>query len=152
MRTDLRVKHDVETRRRASELFERGYGRISTAKALRVPRQTVEKCSRYTARSEERRCCPWAGSRQATRTSRRWPRLRPWLTAERRRPRRWPSSASCRLRRWRGGAGSTARAALRRSSPSRRAGPRARGRSRASAPASRSSRSAAAGSRRRSPT
>ena len=43
MRTDLRVKHDVETRRRASELFERGYGRISTAKALRVPRQTVEK-------------------------------------------------------------------------------------------------------------
>lgn len=43
MRTDLRVKHDVETQRRASELFERGYGRISTAKALRVPRQTVEK-------------------------------------------------------------------------------------------------------------
>ena len=43
MRTDLRVKHDVEARRRASELFERGYGRISTAKALRVPRQTVEK-------------------------------------------------------------------------------------------------------------
>lgn len=43
MRTDLRVKHDVEVRRRASELFERGYGRISTAKALRVPRQTVEK-------------------------------------------------------------------------------------------------------------
>lgn len=43
MRTDLRVKHDAETRRRASELFERGYGRISTAKALRVPRQTVEK-------------------------------------------------------------------------------------------------------------
>ena len=110
MRTDLRVKHDVETRRRASELFERGYGRISTAKALRVPRQTVKNGSRYTARSEERRCCPWAGSRQATRTSRRWPRLRPWLTAERRRPRRWPSSASCRLRRWRGGAGSTARA------------------------------------------
>ena len=43
MRIDFRVKHDVETRRRASELFERGYGRISTAKALRVPRQTVEK-------------------------------------------------------------------------------------------------------------
>lgn len=43
MRTDLRVKHDVEARRRASELFERGYGRISTAKALRVPRQTVKK-------------------------------------------------------------------------------------------------------------
>lgn len=43
MRTDLRVKHDVEVRRRASELFERGYGRMSTAKALRVPRQTVEK-------------------------------------------------------------------------------------------------------------
>lgn len=43
MRTDLRVKHDVEARRRASELFERGYGRISAAKALRVPRQTVEK-------------------------------------------------------------------------------------------------------------
>ena len=34
MRTDLRVKHDAETRRRASELFERGYGRISTAKAM----------------------------------------------------------------------------------------------------------------------
>jgi len=35
MRTDLRVKHDVETRRRASELFERGYGRILN---LNLPR------------------------------------------------------------------------------------------------------------------
>ena len=43
MRTDLRVKHDVEMRRRASELFGRGYGSTSTARALRVPRQTVEE-------------------------------------------------------------------------------------------------------------
>ena len=43
MRTDLRVKHDIEVRRRASELFERGHGRTSTARTLRVPRQTVEK-------------------------------------------------------------------------------------------------------------
>ena len=143
-------------------MSRRGGGRPSSSSgatcAYRPPRPFAFRArlwkngSRYTARSEERRCCPWAGSRQATRTSRRWPLLRPWLTSERRRPRRWPSSASCRLRRWRGGAGSTARAALRRSSPSRGAGPRARGRSRASAPASRSSRSAAAGSRRRSPT
>ena len=36
MRTDLRVKHDVETRRRASELFERGYVNLNLN--LNLPR------------------------------------------------------------------------------------------------------------------
>ena len=43
MRTDLRVKHDVETRRAAIGLFERGNGYKSTARALSVPRETVKK-------------------------------------------------------------------------------------------------------------
>ena len=140
MRTDLRVKHDVETRRRASELFERGYGRISTAKALRVPRQTVEKWQQIY-RAIGREALLSMGGKQAS------------YTYEQK-----VAAASAVVD---GGAtkaeamaefGIMSLAALRRSSPSRRAGPRARGRSRASAPASRSSRSAAAGSRRRSPT
>ena len=43
MRTDLRVKHDIEARRMAAELFEQGHGHRSTAKALRIPRQTVKQ-------------------------------------------------------------------------------------------------------------
>lgn len=43
MRTDLRVKHDIEARRMATELFEQGHGHRSTAKALRIPRQTVKQ-------------------------------------------------------------------------------------------------------------
>ena len=43
MRTDLRVKHDIEARRMADELFKQGHGHRSTAKALRIPRQTVKQ-------------------------------------------------------------------------------------------------------------
>lgn len=43
MRNDLRVKHDIETRRRAIELFESGRGCGTVSGALSVPRGTVEK-------------------------------------------------------------------------------------------------------------
>lgn len=46
MRTGLRVKRDVEARRMAAELLERGHGHRSTAKALRIPRQTVKQWRR----------------------------------------------------------------------------------------------------------
>ena len=152
MRTDLRVKHDVETRRRASELFERGYGRISTAKALRVPRQTVEKWQQIY-RAIGREALLSMGGKQASYTyEQKVAAASAVVDGGATKAEAMAEFGIMSLARWRGGAGSTARAALRRSSPSRRAGPRARGRSRASAPASRSSRSAAAGSRRRSPT
>ena len=41
MRADLRVKHDIEARRAAIGLFERGRGFESAAKAPSVPRNTV---------------------------------------------------------------------------------------------------------------
>ena len=43
MRVDLRVKHDIEARKAAIELFERGHGSKSAAKALSVPRNTVRQ-------------------------------------------------------------------------------------------------------------
>lgn len=43
MRVDLRVKHDIEARRAAIGLFERGHGYKSAAKALSVPRGTVRQ-------------------------------------------------------------------------------------------------------------
>ena len=43
MRVNLRVKHDIEARKAAIELFERGHGSKSTAKAPSVPRNTVRK-------------------------------------------------------------------------------------------------------------
>ena len=43
MRIDLRVKHDIEARKAAIGLFERGYGFESAAKALSVPRDTVRQ-------------------------------------------------------------------------------------------------------------
>ena len=43
MRTDLRVKHDLDTRRTAVELFDSGRGYGSTADALSVPRNTMRK-------------------------------------------------------------------------------------------------------------
>ncbi|MFR6632921.1 MAG: helix-turn-helix domain-containing protein [Atopobiaceae bacterium] len=43
MRVDLRVKHDVEARRMAAELFKQGHGYKSAAKALSVPRGTVRQ-------------------------------------------------------------------------------------------------------------
>ena len=50
MHTDLRVKHDVEARKAAIGLFERGHGYESAAKALSIPRETVRKWL-YTYRS-----------------------------------------------------------------------------------------------------
>lgn len=152
MRTDLRVKHDVETRRRASELFERGYGRISTAKALRVPRQTVEKWQQIY-RAIGREALLSMGGKQASYTYEQkvaaasavvdGGATKAEAMAEFGIMSLAPLERWCRLYR-EGGA-----EALR---PRPKAGPRARGPSRASAPASRSSRSAAAGSRPRSPT
>ena len=43
MRVDLRVKHDIEARKASNELFERGHGSESAAKALSVPRDTVRQ-------------------------------------------------------------------------------------------------------------
>ena len=43
MRVDLRVKHDVETRRLAAELFADGLGRAAAAKRLSVPKAAVRK-------------------------------------------------------------------------------------------------------------
>ena len=43
MRVDLRVKHDIEARRAAIGLFERGHGFKSAAKALSVLRNTVRQ-------------------------------------------------------------------------------------------------------------
>ena len=43
MHVDLRMKHDVEARKAAIELFERGYGFGSAAKALSVPRTTMRQ-------------------------------------------------------------------------------------------------------------
>ena len=43
MHVDLRVKHDIEARKAAIGLFERGHGSKSAAKALSVPRDTVRQ-------------------------------------------------------------------------------------------------------------
>ena len=43
MRVDLRAKHDIEARKAAIELFERGHGSESAAKALSVPRDAVRQ-------------------------------------------------------------------------------------------------------------
>jgi len=152
MRTDLRVKHDVEVRRRASELFERGYGRISTAKALRVPRQTVEKWQQIY-RAIGREALLSMGGKQASYTYEQkvaaasavvdGGATKAEAMAEFGIMSPAPLERWCRLYR-EGGAEAL--------EPKPKGRPRARGPSRASAPASRSSRSAAAGSRRRSPT
>ncbi|QUC03310.1 helix-turn-helix domain-containing protein [Atopobium sp. oral taxon 416] len=43
MHTDLRVKHDIEARKKAAELFGKGRGYKSVAKELSMPRSTVRK-------------------------------------------------------------------------------------------------------------
>lgn len=43
MRTDLRVKHDIDARKKAAELFGKGRGFESVAKELSIPRNTVRK-------------------------------------------------------------------------------------------------------------
>lgn len=56
MRVDLRVKHDVETRRLAAALFADGLGCAAVAKNCPFRKRPWENGSRYTARSEAR-CC-----------------------------------------------------------------------------------------------
>lgn len=46
MRIDLRVKHDVETRRHAAELFDSGAGCLGRLTRLSVPRGTVRQWQR----------------------------------------------------------------------------------------------------------
>ena len=43
MRTDLRVKHDIDARKKAAELFGKGRGFESVAKELSIPRSTVRR-------------------------------------------------------------------------------------------------------------
>ena len=43
MRTDLRVKHDIDARKKAAELFGKRRGFESVAKELSIPRSTVRK-------------------------------------------------------------------------------------------------------------
>lgn len=43
MHTDLRFKHDIEARRLAVELFEKGLGRAVVARMLSVPEEAVRK-------------------------------------------------------------------------------------------------------------
>lgn len=43
MHVDLGVKHGIEAGKAAIELFERGHGFGSAAKALSVPRNTVRQ-------------------------------------------------------------------------------------------------------------
>lgn len=43
MRTDLRVKHDIDARKKAAELFGKGRGFESVAKELSIPRSTVRE-------------------------------------------------------------------------------------------------------------
>ena len=43
MRIDLRVKHGVETRRLAADLFADGLGCAAAAKRLSVPKAAVRK-------------------------------------------------------------------------------------------------------------
>ena len=151
MSIDLRVKHDLESRRRAVELFDAGVGCKPAAEALSVPRETVREWQWVYRAFGSEALLSMDGKQQLH------------IRAEGRRgvgrgrrrdgePTPWPSSGSGRSPRWSAGAGSTARAAPRRCGPDRRAGRGGRGRNPGPAPASRSSRSAAAGSRPRSPT
>jgi transposase len=43
MRIDLRVKHDIDARKKAAELFGKGRGFESVAKELSIPRSTVRR-------------------------------------------------------------------------------------------------------------
>lgn len=48
MRVDLRLKHDVEARKAAIELFERGHGHKSAAATLSTPGTPWHNGSIYT--------------------------------------------------------------------------------------------------------
>ena len=67
MRADLRVKYDIEARRAAIGLFERGHGFESAAKAPSVPRDTVGRWL-YAYRSFGSEVPPSMDGRQAGHT------------------------------------------------------------------------------------
>ena len=50
MRMDCRVKHDVEVRRKAAELFASGMGSCTVASTLSVPLSTVKNMAPYIPR------------------------------------------------------------------------------------------------------
>ena len=81
MRVDLRVKHDIEARKAAIGLFERGHGYKSAAKALSVPRGTVRQwlCVYRSFGSEV--LLSMDGKHPGTHTSRRSPPPPPSSTA-----------------------------------------------------------------------
>lgn len=152
MSIDLRSKHDLESRRRAVELFDAGVGCKPAAEALSVPRETVRewqwvyrafgseallsmdgKQSSYTFEQRVAAASAVVDDGMAKADAMAEFGIRSKSPLE-----RW-----CRLYR---------RAAPRRCGPARRADRGGRGRNPGPAPASRSSRSAAAGSRPRSPT
>ena len=54
MRMDCRVKHDVEVRRKAAELFASGMGSRTVASTLSDPLSTVKTWTIYTTRLEAR--------------------------------------------------------------------------------------------------
>ena len=90
MRVDLRVKHDIEARKAAIELFERGHGSKSTAKTLSAPRNTVRQWL-YVYRSLGNEVPLFMDGKRARHTY--------W--ARRTSPSRWASSPSSRDRnRW----------------------------------------------------
>lgn len=147
MSIDLRSKHDLESRRRAVELFDAGVGCKPAAEALSVPRETVRewqwvyrafgseallsmdgKQSSYTFEQRVAAASAVVDDGMAKADAMAEFGIRSKSPLE-----RW-----CRLYREGGAA--------------RRADRGGRGRNPGPAPASRSSRSAAAGSRPRSPT
>lgn len=152
MSIDLRVKHDLESRRRAVELFDAGVGCKPAAEALSVPRETVREWQ-WVYRAFGSEALLSMGGKQSRYTFEQ--RVAAASAVVDGGMAKADAMAEFGIRsksRWSAGAGSTARAAPRRCGPARRAGRGGRGRNPGPAPASRSSRSAAAGSRPRSPT
>lgn len=152
MSIDLRVKHDLESRRRAVELFDAGVGCKPAAEALSVPRETVREWQ-WVYRAFGSEALLSMGGKQSSYTFEQRVAAASAVVdggmakadamAEFGIRSKSPLERWCRLYR---------EAAPRRCGPARRAGRGGRGRNPGPAPASRSSRSAAAGSRPRSPT
>ena len=152
MSIDLRVKHDLESRRRAVELFDAGVGCKPAAEALSVPRETVREWQ-WVYRAFGSEALLSMGGKQSRHTFEQRVAAASAVVdggmaktdamAEFGIRSKSPLERWCRLYR-EGGAEACG--------PARRAGRGGRGRNPGPAPASRSSRSAAAGSRLRSPT
>ena len=147
----LRVKHDLESRRRAVELFDAGVGCKPAAEALSVPRETVREWQ-WVYRAFGSEALLSMGGKQSRYTFEQRVAAASAVVdggmAKTDAMAEFGIRSKSPLERW----CSSARAAPRRCGPDRRAGRGGRGRNPGPAPASRSSRSAAAGSRPRSPT